>query len=655
MFTLPCSGGRLDLTNQSSFKLCPVESAETYSRSINVYLCIVVESPLGKKPISVMRKLKNSACSTSPREFLDRQSELYDLFVKSSRRDQDDVETRHYLKTMEKTHIFPEYLHWFRTGDPIFYKYILQVFGSLKKIELSTVQSSADALRAWYETEERICQVRDTLPLDHIKNIICGLLDFKRMSNLPKFGPGKVSDKRISGQASKLDNLVLSAIDNRFFYPGPNFGFGRAGDNQQSMLKGSSHEHNVLARYKEVAKSYKTRRSICIEPLNLTLSQQQLRMELESSIESSLFSRFIKIDDQSYNRDLALAGSVTNLSVTIDLSSASDSVRWDLVKKIFPRSLVIDFFKTRSSFVKTPDGPYEVVKFAPMGSGVCFPVQSILFCAVCIYAGMVISAEQSRASLDALTTIPRWFVKNHFGESNVYGDLGVYGDDIIVSVQLADTVIHLLTALGFLVNESKSFLENDCFRESCGGYYYRGSDVTPKFIRMNQSDKDWEAYASLFGMVNNHSGTVRAYLIHVLKTKKFAGKRRSIIFSSEDSQVSFSIHSKMFCNLQTHSRKNIDLDTWIYLCHNGNGAIHTYIDSISIEYKSTYVKSYSDTYRSSLGNDKEASDFYDAYLYNEWMRSRILNRALSPSETVSVIHGPTLTQLSERWTPQVTL
>jgi hypothetical protein len=72
------------------------------------------------------------------------------------------------------------------------------------------------------------------------------------------------------------------------------------------------------------------------------------------------------------------------------------------------------------------------------------------------------------------------------GDTGVY----VYGDDIIVPSLFYEEAVNGLQRIGLIVNLSKSFADGP-FRESCGGEYYNGIDVTPvrvrKFIRSQGS------------------------------------------------------------------------------------------------------------------------------------------------------------------------
>jgi hypothetical protein len=58
----------------------------------------------------------------------------------------------------------------------------------------------------------------------------------------------------------------------------------------------------------------------------------------------------------------------------------------------------------------------------------------------------------------------------------------VYGDDIIVPTEMATSTMVTLETFGLRVNHSKSYCTG-FFRESCGGDYYKGVDITPVYCR----------------------------------------------------------------------------------------------------------------------------------------------------------------------------
>jgi len=93
--------------------------------------------------------------------------------------------------------------------------------------------------------------------------------------------------------------------------------------------------------------------------------------------------------------------------------------------------------------------------FSSMGNGFTFELESLLFYAI------------SKAT--AFCT-------------GVRGVISVYGDDIIVPTALYDDLVWTLGWCGFSVNPEKSFSSGP-FRESCGGHYFNGRDITPIYLR----------------------------------------------------------------------------------------------------------------------------------------------------------------------------
>ncbi len=213
------------------------------------------------------------------------------------------------------------------------------------------------------------------------------------------------------------------------------------------------------ARVCLVPKDSRGPRVISCEPAELMFVQQGLMNLLYEIIETHpLTSGQVNFTDQTINRELARFSSMDGEYSTIDLSEASDRVSLQLVRAVFPPQWVECFEACRSESTLLPNG--EVVKlnkFAPMGSSCCFPVEALVFW----------------ACAEAITrTHPSYKRKNVF----------VYGDDIIIASDLFDVVVGGLTSIGLLVNEHKSYKAGP-FRESCGGDYHKGYDVTPVRVR----------------------------------------------------------------------------------------------------------------------------------------------------------------------------
>lgn len=241
--------------------------------------------------------------------------------------------------------------------------------------------------------------------------------------------------------------------------------------------------HTVEARVLAVPKTAVKPRLITVEPSYNQFLQQGLAAELKR-----LMSRFpvISITDQSRNKELARVGSLDGSLATIDLSDASDRLHNGLVRRVFSwNPSFVDWIQmTRSQAVLLPSGELvQLNKFAGMGSSLTFPVQTMVFAAIVCYALCAREGKFSRS------TVRKFLTRE---------DVGIYGDDIIVPAEVGPTVVSLLHELGLKVNTNKSFFEGG-FRESCGGDYYRGFDVTPVYVRrrMPETQRDVTELVSL--------------------------------------------------------------------------------------------------------------------------------------------------------------
>lgn len=212
-----------------------------------------------------------------------------------------------------------------------------------------------------------------------------------------------------------------------------------------------------------VPKSFKTFRTISMEPATLMYLQQGVWKEIDRCVAGNNYLRNrIGFHDQERNNLLAKEGSIYRNYATIDLSAASDMVSWALVKRLFKDTPLYPYLlATRSDRTLLPDGELlKLKKFAPMGSALCFPIETIIFASVC----EVVLRRRARADRDERIT----------------GDYSVFGDDIIVPTVCASDTMSALQLLGFRVNTSKSFYDAECwYRESCGKEYCDGIDVTP--------------------------------------------------------------------------------------------------------------------------------------------------------------------------------
>ena len=230
-------------------------------------------------------------------------------------------------------------------------------------------------------------------------------------------------------------------------------------------------EEEQPVRVVQVPKTLKTPRTISVEPSYMMLMQQSIAKPLMVYLESRTFGfQSIRFVDQSVNNRLARAGSVDGSLATIDLKDASDMVSNDLVEDIFrgPCPTFLQLIQDcRTTKAQLPDKTIlPLKKFASMGSAMCFPIESMVFFTIIMYALVKESGRvPSRRLLQALAK-----------------DVAVYGDDIIVPSLMAPVVMEALEAFGLKVNHDKSF-QTGLFRESCGGDYYNGVDITPAYVR----------------------------------------------------------------------------------------------------------------------------------------------------------------------------
>lgn len=163
----------------------------------------------------------------------------------------------------------------------------------------------------------------------------------------------------------------------------------------------------------------------------------------------------INLNDQSINRILAYEASIRGHLATIDLSSASDSLSTVLVMLLLPKKWfdLLSDLRCAKTFI---DGASHVNEmFSSMGNGFTFELESLIFWAVA-------------------QTINR--------VTSTFGKVSVFGDDLIVPTASAGMLIQFLHWIGFKTNADKTFVKGP-FRESCGGHYYRGLDVTPFYLK----------------------------------------------------------------------------------------------------------------------------------------------------------------------------
>lgn len=220
-----------------------------------------------------------------------------------------------------------------------------------------------------------------------------------------------------------------------------------------------------------VPKNAKTHRSIAVEPTLNMYFQRGLGIKIQRRLLEVLQ---IDLQDQSKNQRLALKGSKNGTWATIDLSSASDLIAYELVRQLLPPFWWAACLscRTREGTMRWGSGKeLNVVfeKFSSMGNGYTFPLQTLIFWAI------------SKAAML---------------RAGVPGRVLVYGDDIIVPSAAFSTVTGALESVGFKVNTRKSYASGP-FRESCGMYAFAGESVrATKLQGLPTKSRDWVGYAN---------------------------------------------------------------------------------------------------------------------------------------------------------------
>lgn len=306
-----------------------------------------------------------------------------------------------------------------------------------------------------------------------------------------------------------------------------------------------------------VPKSWKTFRTISAEPCVNQWLQQGFGACVDSFLKKRVtsFSQVYCLNTEHVNRHLARLGSFDGEYATIDLSAASDSVPQDLVCEWFADSwLYPGILWTRSArathaFIK--GGYIEQKKFAPMGSRLCFPVETIVFAAIC-------ESSCRQAGIDT---------------RECHRPYVVYGDDIVILKEAVPFLLARLEELGFKVNKDKSFFNEKgphFFRESCGGEYFDGVDVTPTrlprfFPGIPKSRKEALAHpatiASLIDLCNLCFGKLPITRLAVLQ--QLQSWSIPFLFDEEGKQ---GIRCNQATNLHLPRRWNSDLQRWEVKC-----------------------------------------------------------------------------------------
>jgi len=274
-----------------------------------------------------------------------------------------------------------------------------------------------------------------------------------------RFGPGASNGITGTHVAEKVGQVMTTTLSNkpltdqiRMMSP-----YHRAKDGAygagSSLIEGS--------KLAVVPKNEDTMRTIAIEPSGNMAVQLGAGRYIEDAL------RGIGLDiktQQPKNKLLALRGSLDGQLSTIDLKSASDLITLDLVRLLWPPEWFDLFEKSRSARMKVRDEYITLNMISTMGNGFTFPMMTLTLLSLVVANRVLLSNfEVSHRRVDWKRT-------------------AVFGDDIIVPTAEFLPLCDMLTRAGLIVNNDKSYSAGP-FRESCGGDYYEGYDVTPFYVK----------------------------------------------------------------------------------------------------------------------------------------------------------------------------
>ena len=340
------------------------------------------------------------------------------------------------------------------------------------------IDRKANAIKSFYESENQCfrtnvrlrdftegCAVRHSVALPEIHFVVDAMRAFARevLSEMPldlepRLGPG----------ATVSDRSTLATVPDKFSsVPTLTPGFACLVPVWEKTAWARAHYRRQHARTSSAPEMVRGNKFFTVPKDSIkdrgAAKGPSLNVAYQLAVGTHIRERLQRIGidlktGQEKHQKLACEGSVHENLATIDLSSASDTVSYQLVKLILP-TLWFELLETLREPMTEVKGKWVLLnKYSAMGNGYTFELETLLFLAIC-HAAFRLHGE------DGLQAI-------------AYGECSVYGDDIIVPERVADTVVSLLRFFGFELNEKKSFLRGS-FRESCGGDYFCGLEVTP--------------------------------------------------------------------------------------------------------------------------------------------------------------------------------
>jgi hypothetical protein len=335
------------------------------------------------------------------------------------------------------------------------------------------------AVREYYECEQEVRKSDAQMETSDIE-------DFKRVSAIlfqkvftsmdrqihdgeviPKHGPGATAD-RFRGNGKYRQDSWTERLDRVFpvsdyLIPSPSY------YDELEAIRLLEPGSEMPVRVITVPKTLKTPRVIAVEPTAMQYAQQGVLEVMLRNLSRGYLGEMLGFDDQIPNQEMAREGSREGTLATLDLSEASDRVSNQLVRLMLLNHPhlhgAVDACRSRKADVPGV-GVIRLAKFASMGSALTFPVEAMVFLTL-VFIGI---------ERELRTPLTYQIIQDQVGK------VRIYGDDIIVPVEMVHSVVRVLEAFGSRVNTDKSFWTGK-FRESCGREFFDGHDVSVVKVR----------------------------------------------------------------------------------------------------------------------------------------------------------------------------
>lgn len=400
--------------------------------------------------------------------------------------------------------VLPRFLGWYwirifddqgrelPDADPQCVKAIRQLSYLLYKLEIPYSKEAATKIAADFKSTdaalpETVSELIEMMgsdlgkfeALEHARIFVTKVLNgFNPRDIKPRHGPGAVATGEQNHEKHRFSRLYDQIEREYPFAEYFCYSLMHVADSYRSWERTLRRVESGTAKVVFVPKDSRGPRLISCEPLEYQWIQQGLGNSLREHLERNAYTKgHVNFTDQNTNRSYALMGSKGEPWVTLDMKEASDRVSLGLVRYLFDdRPDVLNcLLATRTTATKLPSGDtVRLKKFAPMGSNLCFPVESFVFYALAV--GCLVTEtlrnEPIRCKPESQHAVYDRVVRRCC--KRVF----VYGDDIISRKEDYPLLLSMFPSVGLMFNKDKCCTHGS-FRESCGLDAYKGVQVQP--------------------------------------------------------------------------------------------------------------------------------------------------------------------------------